>query len=78
MEMNRIKWDQSMAVRCLERFGKDGPVAAYPFRRPNSNPTVKKKSPLEKAYAEKAFFTDIVKGEWDDFYYELNKALKKS
>ena len=72
MEMNRIKWDQSMAVRCLERFGKDGPVAAYPFRRPDSKPTVKKKSPLEKAY-----FTDIVKGEWDDFYYALNKALKR-
>jgi len=71
MKMNIIKWDDSMAVRCLARSQDCLTKKNLPLQV-NSKKAEKKKAAPEKDYS-----INIAKGEWDDFQYAVNNVLKK-
>ena len=72
MIMERIKWDESMAERCLARYqGGYPPITYYPKK------VKSQKAAQVKTAPEKDFSIDIVAGEWDNFQYALSKELKK-
>lgn len=71
MKTNIIKWDNNMALRCLAKY-QDKLAKKYLLHGAGS-----KKPAQEKASPEKECTVDIVKGEWDDFQYAVNTALKK-
>lgn len=72
MKTNIIKWDDSMAVRCLARCQNNHARTTYLLRGADGNKAVKTKAPPEKDVS-----INIVAGEWDDFQYALNSMLKK-
>ena len=72
MKTNIIKWDESMAVRCLARVKNDQAKAAYIPQGVKSQ-----KALQTKASPEKPLSVNIAKGEWDDFQYALSSTLKK-
>lgn len=71
MKTNIIKWDDSMAVRCLARFHDSLEKKFLPYGMSIKKPLQKKASP------EKDYSISIPKGEWDDFQYAVSDALKK-
>lgn len=71
MKTNIIKWDDSMAVRCLARCQNNFAQKYLPLGA-NSKKPVQKKASTDKDYS-----INIAKGEWDDFQYAVNSALKK-
>ncbi len=71
MKTNIIKWDDSMAVRCLARCQDKFAKKYLPYGMNIKKPVQK------KASAEKDYSVDIAKGEWDDFQYAVSNALKK-
>lgn len=78
MKTTIVKWDESMAARCLAR------VERHPVKKEYTAPAVKIKAtaPVSTAVPaitieEEAPSIDIATGEWDGFEYALNNALKK-
>jgi hypothetical protein len=62
MRATRIKWEEEMAVRCLERVNRfDYELVAAKAADPDIPPVL----------------VDIKAGEWDKFEYALSAALKK-
>ena len=72
MKTSIIKWDESMAMRCLARCKDYYTHAKYLPRSVNRHKAAK-----VKATPKKVISVDIPKGEWDDFQHALSSTLKK-
>ena len=71
MKTNIVKWNDSMAVRCLARCQNNFTKTYHPLG------VSSKKSVKQKASPEKDYSINITKGEWDDFQVAVSNALKK-
>jgi hypothetical protein len=73
METQKIKWDSSMAVRCLAKLQNEKRVKKILTEKPE----VKKTEVPVKTGKEKELTVNIPKGEWDDFQHALSATIKK-
>ena len=71
METTRVKWDESMLVRCFARFNEARPKV--------SNPVIVEESeiPLEQIPEPKIKFKKAVESsnEWKDFANDIDWAM---
>ena len=73
MKTNIIKWDKSMAVRCLAKCNNFYVNAAFlPLKMHSHKAAAAKASPIC------AISVNIPVGEWDGFEYAINSAVKKN
>lgn len=87
MKTTIIKWNKSMAERCLLRCLGNYTKKANLSKRAKCHKAVETAAASAaaapaaaapaKASPESKVFISIVKGEWDDFEYALNSVLKK-
>ena len=75
MRTSVIKWDESMAARCLAKY-QDSIAPAAGHHVSGKHKAAYTPVPVT-APAEKPVSVDIAAGEWDGFEYALNNALKK-
>lgn len=69
-----IKWDRSMAARCLERCSDFYCHTAYtPLKLKSRKPAAEKALPVEAPVPE----INIAVDEWDGFQRALSSVLKK-